>query len=107
MVKRGYRWSPERGEQEHSGRVNSGAGRGRPRYTGSMGIGRILITIGVLLVVAGALVSLGDRLPLRIGRLPGDIYVQGKNSSFYFPLTTCILLSAVLSLVLWILRRLG
>jgi hypothetical protein len=71
-----------------------------------MGIGRILIAIGVLLVVAGVLVSLGDRLPLRIGRLPGDIHVQGKNSSFYFPLTTCILLSAVLSLVLWILRRL-
>jgi hypothetical protein len=72
-----------------------------------MGIGRILITIGILLVIAGVLVSLGDRLPLRIGRLPGDIYIQGKNSSFYLPLTTCILLSVVLSLALWILRRLG
>ncbi|MCX6967054.1 MAG: DUF2905 domain-containing protein [Verrucomicrobia bacterium] len=47
--------------------------------------------------------KLGDRIPL--GRLPGDFYVQKPNLSFYFPLTTCLLLSAVLTLVLWLLRR--
>ena len=72
-----------------------------------MGIGRILVAIGILFLVAGVLVTLGERLPLRIGRLPGDVYIQGKNSSFYFPLTTCILLSVVVSLLLWVWRRLG
>jgi hypothetical protein len=70
-----------------------------------MGLGRLLIVIGVLLVVAGLAVTFGGRLPVRLGRLPGDIAIHGKNSSFYFPVTTCILLSLVASLVLWILRR--
>jgi hypothetical protein len=70
-----------------------------------MGLGRFLIVIGVLLVVAGLAVTFGGRLPIRLGRLPGDIAIHGKNSSFYFPLTTCILLSVVLSLVMWIFRR--
>jgi formate hydrogenlyase subunit 3/multisubunit Na+/H+ antiporter MnhD subunit len=67
--------------------------------------GRLLITIGLVLVAAGLLVTFAGKLPLRLGRLPGDIGVQGKNFSFYFPLTTCILLSAVVTLVFWILRR--
>jgi hypothetical protein len=70
-----------------------------------MGFGRFLIVLGVLLIVAGLAVTYGARLPLRFGRLPGDIAIHGKNSSFYFPLTTCILLSVLLSLVMWILRR--
>jgi len=70
-----------------------------------MGLGRVLIVTGIALVVLGLLVTFAGRLPLRLGRLPGDIAIHGKNSSFYFPLTTCILLSLVLSLVLWILRR--
>ena len=70
-----------------------------------MGLGRLLITVGLILVAAGVLVSLSGRLPFRLGRLPGDIYVQGKHSSFYFPLATCILLSAILSLVMWLFRR--
>lgn len=70
-----------------------------------MGIGRVLIVSGVVLVILGLLVSLAGRLPFRLGRLPGDIYIHGKNTSFYFPLTTCILLSVVLTLVLWIFRR--
>ncbi|HWE50398.1 MAG TPA: DUF2905 domain-containing protein [Bryobacteraceae bacterium] len=72
-----------------------------------MPLGRLLITLGLLLVVVGLLLSFGGRLPLRLGHLPGDIYIQGKNSSFYFPLTTCILLSVVFSAVLWILRKIG
>jgi len=70
-----------------------------------VGIGRVLIVSGVVLVILGLLVSLAGRLPFRLGRLPGDIYIHGKNTSFYFPLTTCILLSVVLTLVLWIFRR--
>jgi hypothetical protein len=70
-----------------------------------MSLGRLLITLGVVLVAAGLLVTFAGRLPVRLGHLPGDIYIHGKNSSFYFPLTTCIVLSALFSLVLWILRR--
>lgn len=70
-----------------------------------MGIGRTLIVAGVALIVIGLLVSLAGRLPFRLGRLPGDIYIHGKNSTFYFPLTTCILLSVIFSLVLWLFRR--
>jgi hypothetical protein len=70
-----------------------------------MGLGRLLIVSGIALVVLGLLVSLGGRLPVRLGHLPGDIYVQGKSSTFYFPLTTCLLLSGLVSLVLWILKK--
>jgi hypothetical protein len=70
-----------------------------------MSLGRLLIALGVVLVAAGLLLSFAGRLPVRLGRLPGDIYIHGKNSSFYFPLTTCIVLSALFSLVLWILRK--
>ena len=63
------------------------------------------MTLGVILVIAGLLVMLGERLPLRLGRLPGDIVIRGKNSAFYIPVVTCILISAVLTLVLWLLGR--
>ena len=66
-----------------------------------MGIGRTLILVGVVLVILGLLSTLG----VRIGRLPGDIEIRGKNSVFYFPLMTCILLSVVLSLIMWFFRR--
>ena len=75
------------------------------RYNKTMSVGRMLITIGVVLLAVGLLVTLGERLPLRIGKLPGDIVVRGKNSVFYFPLVTCLLLSVVLSLVLWLFSR--
>lgn len=58
-----------------------------------------------MLVALGLLVNLAGRLPFRLGRLPGDIYIHGKNSTFYFPLATCILLSVLFSVVLWIFRR--
>jgi hypothetical protein len=70
-----------------------------------MSLGRLLITLGIVLVAAGLLVTFAGRLPIKLGHLPGDIYIHGKNSSFYFPLTTCIVLSALFSLVLWILRK--
>jgi hypothetical protein len=70
-----------------------------------VGLGRVLIFFGVVLVALGLLVSVAGRLPFRLGRLPGDIYIHGKNTTFYFPLATCILLSVVLSIVLWLFRR--
>ncbi len=68
-------------------------------------MGRILIALGVLLIVAGLLVSLGQRLPIRLGRLPGDIVIRGKHGAFYFPIVTCLLISVALSLLLRLLRR--
>ena len=70
-----------------------------------MGLGRMLIVAGIVLVVAGLLFTFAERLPVKLGRLPGDIYIHGRNSSFYFPLTTCILVSVILSLVMWLFRR--
>jgi hypothetical protein len=70
-----------------------------------MGLGRILVLAGIGLIVIGVLVMLGDRLPIKLGRLPGDIYYQGKNGGFYFPIVTCVLISAVLSLVMWLINR--
>ena len=65
----------------------------------------MLIALGLLIAAIGALISLGERLPVRFGRLPGDIVVRGKHSVFYFPLVTCLLISVVLSLVLWLINR--
>jgi hypothetical protein len=70
-----------------------------------VGLGKLLIVAGLILVAAGVLVSLAGRLPFRLGRLPGDIYIHGRNSTFVFPLTTCILISVIVSLVMWLLRR--
>ena len=68
-------------------------------------MGRTLIIVGVGLVVLGLLFVLGERTPFRIGRLPGDIVWRGRNSTFYFPLVTCLLLSVVISVVVWLLGR--
>jgi len=70
-----------------------------------MSLGRMLIVLGVIVLVLGVIVSLGEKLPIRFGRLPGDIVYRGKNSVFYFPLATCLLLSVVLSLVFWLIGR--
>jgi hypothetical protein len=69
------------------------------------GLGRTLVAMGLALVVIGLLVGFGARLPIRIGRLPGDIVWRGKNSVFYFPLATSILISVVLSLAMWLIGR--
>jgi len=67
-------------------------------------LGKGLVLMGLLLVAAGALVWGLGQIPY-LGRLPGDIYIRRGNASFYFPLTTCILLSIVISLVLSLLMR--
>jgi DUF2905 family protein len=68
-------------------------------------VGRTLIFVGLAVVALGLLVSLGEKLPIRFGRLPGDIVVRGKNSVFYFPIVTSLLLSALLSLAMWLFGR--
>jgi len=68
-------------------------------------VGRLLIYAGIFLVVIGILVTLGGRLPVRFGRLPGDIVIRGKNTTFYFPVVTCLILSAVLTLIGWLFSR--
>jgi hypothetical protein len=67
--------------------------------------GKLLIVLGVVLAGAGALLVFGGKLPFRLGRLPGDIAYQGRNGSFYFPIVTCILLSVVSSLLLWVVNH--
>ena len=70
-----------------------------------MEFGKLLIFLGVLLVIAGVIVMLVARTNLPLGRLPGDIIYRGKNTTFYFPLATSILLSVVLSVVLYLIGR--
>jgi len=69
-------------------------------------MGRILVILGVALVVMGGIVMLLGRAGLPVGRLPGDIVYHGKNMTFYFPLASCILISIVLSIVLFLIGRL-
>jgi len=69
-------------------------------------LGKLLILFGGVLVLVGIVVVLAGRANLPLGRLPGDIVYRGKNSSFYFPIVTCIVISVVLSLVMWIIGKL-
>ena len=68
-------------------------------------LGKLLVGLGALIVVAGLALMLVGRTNLPLGRLPGDIIYRGKNTTFYFPLVTCILLSVVLSVVLYVVGR--
>jgi hypothetical protein len=69
-------------------------------------IGRYLIILGASIVAIGVILIVAARFPgLRIGRLPGDIYVQRDGWRFYFPLMTSILLSIILSFILWLFSR--
>ncbi len=70
-----------------------------------MSVGRMIVILGLILAGVGLLVMFGERLPFRLGRLPGDIRIRGKNSVLCFPLATCALLSVVLSLVVWLINR--
>jgi len=67
--------------------------------------GKLLIGVGVVLVVAGVLLMLAGRVNLPLGRLPGDMVFRGKNSTFYFPLATSVVVSVVISIVLYVVGR--
>ena len=67
-------------------------------------LGRLLLALGLLLAAVGAVLLLAGKLPL-LGRLPGDLVIRRPGFTFYFPLGTSLVLSLLLSLLLWILRR--
>ena len=69
-------------------------------------MGRILVALGVALVVIGGIVVLLGRTGMPLGRLPGDFFYRGKNTTFYFPLASSIVISIVLSVVLFLIGRL-
>ena len=68
-------------------------------------LGKFLIVTGLVLLVAGALLMVLGRTNLPLGRLPGDIVYRGKNTTFYFPLATSVVVSVVLSIVLYVIGR--
>ena len=68
-------------------------------------LGKLLLVLGGVIIVAGAVLLLAGRFNLPLGRLAGDIVYRGKNTVFYFPLATCIVISLVLSLLFWLFGR--
>jgi hypothetical protein len=64
-------------------------------------LGKLLLVGGIVMAVAGAFLLFGARLPFRLGRLPGDIAIEGRRGSFYFPVVTSLLLSVGLTLIFW------
>jgi len=66
-------------------------------------LGKVLIGLGVLIEVIGVVLLLAGRFGLPLGRLPGDFVYRGKNVTIYFPLGTCILISIVISVILYLL----
>jgi hypothetical protein len=70
-------------------------------------LGRFLVVAGIALVVLGLLVMAGSKFSFfHLGRLPGDISYKGKNFQFYFPIASCLVVSAVVSLILWVISLL-
>ena len=67
-------------------------------------MGKWLIVLGLVIAAAGIILTFAGKIPW-LGRLPGDIFIKRENFSFYFPLATCIILSAVVSFILWLLRK--
>ncbi len=66
---------------------------------------RLRTLVGLGLILIGLLVLAGQKLQIRFGRLPGDIILRGKHGVFYFPIVTCLVISALLSLVFWLIRK--
>ena len=67
-------------------------------------LGKSLIVLGLVIALIGVILTLAGRIPW-IGRLPGDIYIKRENLTFYFPLATSIIVSIILSFILWLLRK--
>ena len=67
-------------------------------------LGKVLILVGLILIVIGIVIWLSPKIPW-LGKLPGDIHYEGKNVRVYFPITTCIILSLVVSLLFFLLSR--
>lgn len=69
------------------------------------GLGKLLIVFGGIVMIIGVIVILAGKTNLPLGRLPGDITYRGKNTVFYFPIVTCIVISVLLSLIMWLVNR--
>jgi hypothetical protein len=67
-------------------------------------LGKTIVTIGVILIIVGIILTMVGKIP-GVGKLPGDIFIKKENFSFYFPLTTCILLSVIISAVMYFLGK--
>ena len=72
--------------------------------TGFTLMGKMLIVIGIFLILIGIIMALGPKIPW-VGRLPGDIIIKKEQFSVYFPLTTCIIISIILTLLFYLLRK--
>jgi thiosulfate reductase cytochrome b subunit len=68
------------------------------------GLGKSLIIFGLIIIVFGIIITCAGKIPW-LGRIPGDIQIKRDNFTFYFPLATCILVSVIVSLLLWLLKR--
>jgi hypothetical protein len=68
-------------------------------------LGRALLVLGAVVVVVGTFLYFSGRLPFRLGRLPGDVVHRGEHTTFYFPIVTCVVLSAGLSLIFWLVSH--
>ena len=68
-------------------------------------LGRALLILGAVSLIVGSLFYFGARLPIRLGRLPGDIIHRGEHTTFYFPIVTCLVISVVLTLLLWFFNQ--
>ena len=67
--------------------------------------GRVLMIIGIVILTIGFLLSFGDKLPYNLGRLPGDITIKKEGFTFYFPITTSIIISVILSLLFYLFGK--
>jgi len=70
-----------------------------------MELGKLLVVFGAVLVVVGIVVMLLGRMNIPLGRLPGDFFYRGKNTTVYFPLATSLVVSVVLSVLVWVVSR--
>jgi hypothetical protein len=66
-------------------------------------LGRFLLILGIVLVVLGLIAMAGSKFSFGLGRLPGDISYKGKNFQFYFPITSCLVVSVAVSLIFWVI----
>jgi len=66
--------------------------------------GKLLIVTGLLIALVGVAISFGPKIPF-LGKLPGDLIIKRENFSFYFPLTSCLLISLLLSIIFWIFKK--
>ena len=69
-----------------------------------MPTGKLLIVTGLLIALVGVAISFGPKIPF-LGKLPGDLIIKRENFSFYFPLTSCLLISLLLSIIFWIFKK--